>query len=1236
METFKLSKYQEKIINFFNEHPQENMMIQALAGCVDFKTEFFNGKQWKSIADYQNGETVLQYNQDGSVELVIPEQFHKYPCKDLWIFSTKNGLNQCLSNEHNVYFKEQGKEDTPELSHITFKELKMVHENSKNGFTGKFITTFKYNGKGIDLTDGEIKLMCAIVCEGTYIFSSEEQHQGYNHCHFHIKKQKEKNKLKEIFNECGIKWEEQHSIIKGFTDFNIKVFKYKKSFTDYWYNCNQHQLQIVCDNILFWSENEFETHLGKVENRFVTSSKETVDFVQFAFTACGKRSYIEKTKLGYSLIIVNEQSPYIGITQKTKITTHKAVIYPYKTIDGFKYCFTTSSGMWVMRRKGKICVTGNSAKTFTITQLTKNTTTSDVYLAFNNAIAEECRGKITNPKTKIYTTYALGLAIMNYNLAPNKSGLGQTRNSENEKAQLDNLKIYKIVDEMITTAYGRRFDWEERNFLKNNYVNLYSKVRLGNYVNKREKIEEVVENHGLFVDLENGFSRPNNSTICSWIWEIDEKSLEQFEKEHIIDFTDMLYITIKYIKEGKWKVAPWQYFTNIYLDECIPGKQYIKTEDSPKAIQISSLYKKFQNNEKLPRGKSFNLNTKEFEYKEILNVWYRGKKPTLEITTEGLNKIRSTHFHPFLTQRGYVYAEELIPNKDCLILDTPNNQKTKYVLNEDQLQIVLASSISNGHLNKQNKLGTYRLELPQEDKQYNYFIFKKEMLNCSYENKIFSGYIQKRNVNTTISKTFCLFDEVWNLMEQLDERFLAIWYQDDGSISKDDSYYFRIHCNNLNQEQTEKLCEIIKRKFDIDLVACTTIRNGKSYWQIKADIKNTEKFLKLIAPFMNEDCAYKNPYFNKDNLYKWNPDFLQCGANFVTSIKEYKEEDVYDIEIADNHNFVCSTFKSSKGKKEHSGIVVKNCQDFNALQFELVKLIKRKNGRYIWTGDEHQAIYFFNNAEPHCFRYIRNYFKPITEFELPINYRCPVSHLKYVNEKFGIPIQPRPNAPEGTIKTIEKNEIIKYVKPGDMIISRKNKWLASLLLELASNSIPVYIEDKEMVESIKKLIKAQKVTGCSGLKYKFDETIKDYQKKINSIMGEITNPTEKEENEGQSLDINEASTKIANFSMKMDNINFIFKLLNPYMEKNKNALCENFLRYIDTILNTTPSNDCVRICSVHKAKGLEANNVFVLNEAKVCSDFRMSLEQKEQEVNLAYISVTRAIDTLYLVHEEDA
>lgn len=57
-------------------------------------------------------------------------------------------------------------------------------------------------------------------------------------------------------------------------------------------------------------------------------------------------------------------------TNKSKITiTHKDIKEIKVKDDEHKYCFTMPNGMWLMRRNGKVCLTGNSGKTFTATYL---------------------------------------------------------------------------------------------------------------------------------------------------------------------------------------------------------------------------------------------------------------------------------------------------------------------------------------------------------------------------------------------------------------------------------------------------------------------------------------------------------------------------------------------------------------------------------------------------------------------------------------------------------------------------------------------------------------------------------------------------------------------------------------------------------------------------------------------------------------------------------------------------
>ena len=887
------SSYQKEIIDYYSNNPHDNIIVKALAGCVDCDTEFFNGYTWKKISEYQEGDKVLQWN-NGKGELVDPINYIKLPCDTLYHFETKYGLDQCLSNEHTIYYLGDGGKGN--LCSCSFEEFKHRHEMSKTGFTGRFITTFSYEqGIGIDLTDAEIKLMCAVICDGTFNENHGKDTKTYKTCRFHIKKDRKKKKLRELFQEANLTWKEKESSEKGYTDFYIIPPRHEKVFSRDWYNCTRHQLWVICNNVLFWDGNENLTEHNAIRKRFTTTVKETADFIQFAFTACGYRATIKfkerkdtlvktnnkeyyRISNDYDILITNTHSNTVGMMRRTDLGAEKVPIKPYPTKDGFKYCFTVPSGKWMMRRGYKICMTGNSGKTTLLKELTDLSTKSDIYVAFNNTIAKEMSEKVTNPKVKVKTLHALAYSIMISNVEQEQGiskGIGKTRNND-KLIKLDNLKPYKIVEDIMYTS-GRRYDFTEKIFYLENYVTLYNLARLTRTdMSDPDAVKKLCDEYNLFIDYENEFERPSEFKMSSMLEAIDEASFNEFDTNHTIDFTDMLYITYTKINNKEWEIPYYNFYSNILVDEA---------------------------------------------------------------------------------------------------------------------------------------------------------------------------------------------------------------------------------------------------------------------------------------------------------------------------------------------------------------------QDLSNLQLAFLKFIKRKGGRYIFVLDENQAIYSFAGGNSQSFKAIPKLFTPIKEFDLPICYRCPKSHLNRVNKQFGIPIQARLNAPEGKIFTIEKHEIVNIAKIGDMVIARKNKWLTDVILALAKNGTPIYMQDKEMVETIKRTIIKQKSNNLQSLRDKLENVVKKYNQKVQDIIlnADIESHGGNEAPNTES-DV-EKRVQITSTNAKIDNIEFIIDILNDYMKKHTNDTPDDFLRYLDKLLNTTDPHNCVRLTSVHKAKGLEANNVLVLNEAKVCVDPRNSWEQNEQEKNLSYISITRAKNNLYLVIE---
>jgi len=346
------------------------VMLQGAAGCVDCDTEFFTGTEWKRITDYTIGDKVLQYNNDGTATLTYPINYIKQPAEYLWHFQTKYGLNQCLSDNHECYYiTSKGN-----LYHKPF--IKVRQDQERNGFHGKFITTFDYSGTGIDLSDDEIRLMIATFADGS--FYTKEDGEQPNRSRFHIKKERKKERLVNLAITTNSSYKIVDSAADGYTDFYIDVLFRAKHFPTDWYNCSKHQLQVIADEVMFWDGDY------KNNNNFATNNKSDADFIQFVFTSLGYRATISiQDRIGQERktcgkMYTRKSVEYsVNWTKRTVIglcidkrTNHtKTKITPYKTIDGYEYCFTVPSHMLVLRRDNKIFITGNCGKTSAVQAL---------------------------------------------------------------------------------------------------------------------------------------------------------------------------------------------------------------------------------------------------------------------------------------------------------------------------------------------------------------------------------------------------------------------------------------------------------------------------------------------------------------------------------------------------------------------------------------------------------------------------------------------------------------------------------------------------------------------------------------------------------------------------------------------------------------------------------------------------------------------------------------------------
>lgn len=377
----------------------------------------------------------------------------------------------------------------------------------------------------------------------------------------------------------------------------------------------------------------------------------------------------------------------------------------------------------------------------------------------------------------------------------------------------------------------------------------------------------------------------------------------------------------------------------IISDECFPYRTNIVTNQGP--MEIGKLVKLWEEGKNLPLIKSFNESTREFEYKQMTHGWRKQREDLLEIKISK-RKFRCTPEHKILTKRrGWVAAEELFPGE--LVLGNPDQERLEQhiapEMNDDQYQVLLGSFLGDGHLSKISN-NRYRLVEQHGINQSEYCKWKASMFGVDVVHIDNNGYANKPAVRFC-TKVFDLDMEIpknktncpqW-VIDDLDERGLAVWFMDDGHISKLKNSGNIAVCSFDEDSQIRLLSKL--KSWGIDckraFVKCTDKR-APGYWIITLSSSGCRAISNLIAPYIHETMKYK--IINTAPMYEWKSDFLKSGTVPVSYIKSVQNKVqkgrkpyVFDIEVEDNHNFiVCS-------KVGEAGIIAHNCHHVPASTF---------------------------------------------------------------------------------------------------------------------------------------------------------------------------------------------------------------------------------------------------------------------------------------------------------------
>lgn len=271
-------------------------------------------------------------------------------------------------------------------------------------------------------------------------------------------------------------------------------------------------------------------------------------------------------------------------------------------------------------------------------------------------------------------------------------------------------------------------------------------------------------------------------------------------------------------------------------------------------------------------------------------------------------------------------------------------------------------------------------------------------------------------------------------------------------------------------------------------------------------------------------------------------------------------------------------------------VIIDEAQDMNAAQLALAMASRADGGRIVVVGDPRQAIYGFMGADVEAFARTRRELAAEV-IPLTVTFRCPLRVVAAARSL--VPdYEAAPGAHLGVVRCPSMGEAIPAMRAGDFVISRTNAGAVGACLALLRHGTRAAVQGRDVAGTIKARIKSFKVTSIASVIAAADGW--------HDLEIKRSQAAERPSIAERATDLYETILTLCEGMASVDAL--IKRIDDLFAEQVASVVC----------------------CTVHKAKGLEAERVWLLTKS-----FWPSPHLSEE--NLRYVAITRAIRELHLV-----
>lgn len=286
-------------------------------------------------------------------------------------------------------------------------------------------------------------------------------------------------------------------------------------------------------------------------------------------------------------------------------------------------------------------------------------------------------------------------------------------------------------------------------------------------------------------------------------------------------------------------------------------------------------------------------------------------------------------------------------------------------------------------------------------------------------------------------------------------------------------------------------------------------------------------------------------------------------------------------------------------------LLVDECQDLNRAQQELAAL---SGNRLIFCGDEKQAIYGFAGADNQSIDRLYKRLKATKQgcktLHLTVTYRCGKAIVREA-QKHVPDFEAHESCCEGIVSYQKMRFYRQQTTSGDMVLCRVNAPLVSECFKFLKEGQRADIQGRDIGRGLISTITKMKAQGIMQLVERLTEwlhleTQKEERKTLPS--------------EGRLIALQDRYDCLMCFCENETTVQAV-------------------IQRIENIFSDEENGEGIKLSSIHRAKGLESDRVFLLQPegATIPHPMSKSAQQIEQEYNCLYIAQTRSREELVYV-----